>query len=436
MKQHWIFIAAGAAFSPMGFAASLQDYYCNPTPCYEYAPTPCIDCECFIPKYLLLQGCDTFVSVDVLYWFAREKNLYYAVDGTMVSTGTERAPADTELFLFGYVADKYKTLETKWAPGVRVGAGWSSECNDWDAEISWTYYHNEKKNSTSVPPFAFQNRSPPMLMAMPGPGQSALLNPWADQSALFPITAANPPNSSRVVFFPRIDAKWTLTLNSIDLDIGRTFWVRECFTFRPYAGIRGAWTRTQFETKSLYINTVSGSSGATALQTATDLTAINRFTDHFWGVGMHVGIEPTWIFCCNWSLFADFNAALIYGKARSKKREDYQGSVLTTPATSAPNGFVNYDHDPSLSFFSMQPIFDLGMGIRWEQSWCCERFYSAIALSWEQSIWPESNFRESNFGLNAQGDGGQQMESLAVGFVGQDSTLFYGGPVLRVRFDF
>jgi hypothetical protein len=434
MKQQWIFVGAGVALSSLCFADAWEESCCLPAPCYE--PEPCINCQCYLPVYQPVQGCDTFVFVDVLYWFAKEKNFYYSVDGTMVSVGNQANP---EVFFFSYAPDKYKTFKTKWAPGVRVGAGWSSGCNDWDVGIDWTYYHNEKKNRASTAPFGFVSVSSPSILAMPAPGQSALINPWVNQVALAPISSSN-PSTTRLVVFPRVHAKWELLLNSIDLDIGRTFWVRECFTFRPYMGVRGAWIKTHFETKSEYINTQSGSVGATPIETAVDVTARDRFIDHLWGVGAHLGIEPMWMFCDAWAIFGDFNIALICGQSHSKKKEKYQGSILTTPITSAPNGFVNYHHHSSREFFSMQPIFDLRLGIQWKQSWCCDQYHTEIDLSWEQHIWPESHFRINNFGWNTQTDNiaisGQQIEVNPLGFEGQVSTLIYGGPVLRVRFDF
>jgi hypothetical protein len=451
MKHQWIFVGAVTALSSLGFAETLQDDYDAPTyeyepepdeyeaePQYELLALPCIDCQCYSPIYLPLRGCDAFVSVDFLYWFAREKNLYYAIEGTMVSSGTDRSSTGAESFFSTFAPDKHKTLETGWGPGVRVGAGWSTDWNDWDSQVIWTYYHKEKKSSTSTAPFVFASKSTPILFDMPGPGQSALINPWTNQSALFTISATNPPSSTKMVFFPRIHAKWTLTLNTIDLDIGRTFWFRDCFTFRPYMGVRGAWTKTQFATKSIYLNTQTGTLGTTPVQTATDLTVKDRFTNRFWGVGIHLGIEPTWTFCCDWSIFADLNAALIYGQAKTTKKENYQGSVITLP--SAADGFENHNHHSTLSDFSMQSIFDLALGIRWEQSWCCDRYHSEIDLSWEHHIWPENTFRITTFGWSDRLDNnivnGARVGALPIGFEGQVSTLVYGGPVLRVRFDF
>ncbi|NGX59140.1 MAG: hypothetical protein KR126chlam3_00287 [Chlamydiae bacterium] len=63
---------------------------------------------------------------------------------------------------------------------------------------------------------------------------------------LLPLITAQ----GQIVSFDKIQAKWQLDFHSIDLEIGRKYWLSKCFNLRPYAGLRGAWTKTTFRTQS------------------------------------------------------------------------------------------------------------------------------------------------------------------------------------------
>jgi hypothetical protein len=456
-------ITLAIALSQLGFA-DMYEECCPPPPCYE--PPRCINCECYVPIDQPVAGCDTFVSVDFLYWFARERNLCYAIEGEMLSSGSVIASAgrfgNTNAVSTAYSPEKYKALNTKWDPGVRVGLGWASDCNDWDVGIDWTYYHNEKKNAVSADPFAFPASRdnfgvPQGLFPIPTIGQSALFSPWVNQAALVGATsttsARNFSTLPLILFFTHVSAKWDLTLNNIDLDIGRTFWFRNCFSFRPYAGIRGSWAKTRFQIHSDLVEnpsiTIVDNLGTTVINIIdSDLRLKDRFIDRFWGVGILLGISPNWYICHDWSIFADFAASLIYGKSSSKKRENYSGFLNTLSDTggsvATETATADFKHSSRRSFFAMQPIFDLALGLRFEKSWCCNRYYTEFDLAWEHHIWIENNYRMINFATQAQTDnGGGIISSTATlfqgfsgGYDGVSSTLDFGGPVLRVRFDF
>ncbi len=337
---------------------------------------------------------------------------------------------------------KSRFIGTKWSPGVRAEVGWGSDCNDWDLGLDWTYFRNQRTSRSSVPIFSFINPNTNSIVLFPGPEQSALVNPWVNQAA---ITFFAPTPFS--LFFPDVKASWRLSLNDITLSMGRTFWLRHGFALRPYAGVRGAWTKTRFQTKSLFQTslTVAASDEAGSALTDIDLLTKDRFIDRFWGAGLHLGIKPSWYFCSHWSIFANFDAALIYGKSRSQKKENYQGSLSGFVETFLPiqPAFTSYNTVAFKSaFFSMQPIFDLALGLRFEKSWCCGRYHSEIDLAWEHHLWLENNYRTIDLNpVTSAPTGnpttpGTSFLAANAGNIGISTTLEYGGPILRVRFDF
>jgi len=372
--------------------------------CCVPEPEPCIDCVCYTPQFYELQ-CDwgAFVSLDFLYWYARESNLAYALKVLDVTISTPGVAPEERIF----APKNYEHLDTKWDPGVRLGLGWNSECDGWDYYLTWTYFHNTKSDSVSVPNFGIDDD-----FFIPAPGEFALINPWLNGSL---------SRDTNVQTFTKIKAKWTLSFNSIDLELGRKYWLSPCFTLRPYAGLRGAWTSTNFRTKSTRtFDTISAG--------FVDQDFKDRFKNRYWGVGFFGGLQPNWYFCQNFIFFANLDAALIWGKAKMTKDESFIETEDTTLV-------INYKNDSRDSFYKMQAILDLAIGLRWEECWCCDRYRTALDLGWEHHIWFNHNTRtktvdqfeltESTFTSR----GFRNFEEVT------DDTMF-GGFVLRGRFDF
>ncbi len=445
MKNPLAIIGVVIALSELGFATSYEDpSYLSPP---SHQTNSCIHCESYVPLYQPVAGCDTFVSIEALYWFARERTFYYAIQGTQLPIGELLGypTAQSSTPLFTILNQRGKSLGTTWSPGVRAEIGWGSDCNDWDLELNWTYFHNQKTKSCSVPSFGFLQEGVDEFEVFPGPEQSAIFNPWANQAPLVVLLDPAVANlgGTPAVYFQYVKANWRLTLNDISLSIGRTFSMRNGLTFRPYAGMRGAWTKTQFQTKSLLQRNVTFP-GIT--QRYVNLILRDRFIDRFWGVGVHLGIEPSWYFCSSWSIFGNFDAALIYGTARSKKKEYYRdrGSETILHGALFTAFFENYNRVAfKSSYSSMQPIFDLTLGLRFDQSFCSGRYHSEIDLAWEHHLWLENNSRmqTADGELQEFQAGADPFSNLFVEGVSPraqlvSSTLNYGGPILRVRFDF
>lgn len=385
-------------------------------PCCVPEPKKCIDCECYTPKYYDLQ-CDMglFASVDFLYWFARETDLEYAVKVTNVRP-TSPLPFGTDALT--PLSTQY--LDTKWDPGFRVGLGWNGKCDGWDLYLNWTYYHNKKSNSTSVPA-SYINQGDTRF---PAPGQNALINPWLDANSI----------AATLFSFDRISAHWMLNLNQIDLELGRRFWLSESFSLRPYTGIRGAWTKTTFRTNSF--RNVANLITTAVIPIPGPFNFKDQFINHAWGVGILGGIQPVWHFTSNFQLFSNVEAALIFGKLRSRKNELYHvGASL----------FNNNWHS---NYFGMQTILDLALGLRWEETWSCDRYRTALDIGWEQHIWFNFNQRSKTIDPFFSSIAAFNPTPLPlspvitpplVGFSDIEkisSDLMLGGLVVRARFDF
>lgn len=284
---------------------------------------------------------------------------------------------------------KVETYDTGWDPGVRVGLGYNSRCDGWDSVIRWTWYQNTEKTSATTP-FTTSTDGDPLF-------ETGVIYPYG-------------PGSFFLVG-NTLSGKWKLTFNQIDWELGRKYWLSRCFTLRPYAGVRGAWTKT---TLTSSLRTPSEPSG-TAGQSFN--SADGKITSKLWGVGLLGGIQPNWYFCSNFILYSNFNAALLWGDSDLKNdltifTQDDDG----TQQTIANN--ITYKNT------KMAAMIDLGLGLRWEETWCCDRYRTALDIGWEHHIWFE------------HADRPKAVTGQSLSLIDSTGNLIYGGLVVRAQFDF
>ncbi|NGX59142.1 MAG: hypothetical protein KR126chlam3_00289 [Chlamydiae bacterium] len=269
-----------------------------------------------------------------------------------------------------------------------------------------------------------------------------LINPWINASF-------HGDTEAPFLSFDKINAKWRLSFNSVDLELGRKYWLSKCFNLRPYAGLRGAWTRTTFRTKSLrnisFEIEIKPNIGPDILSDEVlDANFKDRFKTRNWGAGLLGGIQPTWYFCSNFALYSNLDMALLWGECENKKREKYQTITISTkisPNQGDPITFTDpsYRNLSKSKFFQMNAILDLAIGLRWEEYWCCEQYRSTFDIGWEHHIWFDHNHRNKSsdffFSIPSRQDGTPEVN----GFRAYDEVtgnLCYGGLVVRLRFDF
>ena len=394
--------------APKEQSGCCNNCFCSPCCCNSCTPKPkkCIDSEAYTPQYYDLQ-CDwgVFVDVEFLYWYSREKNLSYGLE--VVGVTPVASPEElTTVFSF---PKSYKDLKASWDPGVRIGIGLNSECDGWDYYFSWTYLHSSKTQTSSGHPGA---TDPTIFTA----GETLILNPWVE-SAFF-----------ETPFFDKVKAKWDLRLNIFDLEIGRRYWLSKCFTLRPYVGIRGAWTETNFE----LFSTIGPISDFFENQSES---STDKYNNEVWGVGLLGGFQPSWHFTPCFSFFGNVSVSALWGDFKSDKKTVIKivGEVGETEF--AIVGLNQADRDTS----KMQALIDLGIGFRWEDTWCCDRYRTSVDLGWEHHMW-------INHGAYSRtiGQGGGPFNPLATtpqsiyptSYVNNVTDLGYGGIVIRARFDF
>lgn len=372
--------------------------YCEMEETIDYCePNETIDCVCYTPAFYDLDcDCGLIFDVEFLYWYARETNLAYAVKFAMlpeIDPPTNFNPNPSELAF----PSSYRHLKANWDPGGRVGIGFNSSCDGWDYYFNWTYIHNKSSSSTSAE-FAGD---------IPETAESGVLDLWQN-------TGLNP-------IYDKVSATWRLNFNQVDFELGRKYWLSPCFNLRPYAGLRGVWTRTNFNVK--------GALGPKEIANVfTKESVKDKFKNTNWGAGLLAGLQPTWYFCSGFGLYGNIDGALLWGEFVGKKKNRYIDSLTVSNTVGSSIDISNKSKE---EFYSLKTLLDLGIGLRLEGSLRSNRCRAALDLGWEHHIWFDHGLRHKPIASFTDGN----FEYFA-NTVDIESNLVYGGLVARLRFDF
>lgn len=380
---------------------------CQPCEKCEPAPEKCVDCVCYNPQFYNLQcDCGLFGFVDVLVWYARETNLPFAMEFTSLLLPEPTDESST--VLIGAPRNVFYN-DAAWDPGFRIGIGYNSQCDGWDVSLYWTYYHNKETDKVSSGLTSLATGTTDIIF-LPQEEQSLLINPW--------VNASFGPYFDGAITFDEVSARWSLNYNQIDLELGKKYWVSQCFNVRPFTSLRAAWTRTRFLTNS----------------SRNNVNLFFNFQDEFknrnWGIGFSAGIEPAWYIWGNFAIFAKLDAALLWGEFKGTNNEDYSYERLIT------TDIVNWTFTNSsvARFYKMMPILDVGIGLRWEERWWKNRIRSSFDFGWENHIWFDHGVKNATLDPIQVTTTTPDINSFRT-FNANFGNLEYGGFVFRAKFD-
>lgn len=341
------------------------------------------------PDYGPLPGhrVDFVLDAEFLWWFANMSNTDYALKRVGALQNSESQTVITP-------ATEKEEFLWHWDPGLRVGIG-SVTCHDgWDAYANWTYFHTRASESNRAAPFtdAFNDINV---------GTIVYTSPW------FFTPHDNP--------YSHIKAEIGLNFNQVDLEKGRHFWISKNLSLRPSYGLRGYWTRITMSVK--------GNNDLVA-QTVEDGTTVEEKTkmkQKSWGVGLLAGLENVWHFYSYFSVFATADISLTYGKVKTDKK--MTGLEDPEQLDDRLRLFRTKFRD---SFYRIQPVFDLAMGLRFESTFLNDRFRALIDLGYEYHyLYDHIQFVRGTVNNSATTD-----------LVEANGDLSMSGLVLRGRFEF
>lgn len=312
---------------------------------------------------VIKNGADVFFTAELLVLKAHEDDLAYAIE-------TTAAPVAN-----GPNVGHAKHFSGKWGVGVRLGLGYNMGHDGWDIGLYWTHYNR----STG------QHKESGDCCA-PCPCPSFF------QPVYFPKDYAYSPLSTPNIFVTEAEGKkWKLSLNILDLELGREFFVSKWMTVRPHIGLRSAWIQQKFKIEYEQVTVGDGTNffagnGSTAGTLSTLLPGAREdlvnMKNNFWGIGLRGGLDTNWGLGAGFSLYGKLALAILWGHMHvNQKHTLHSGTTTTTlQITNVKNNFQ-----------ICRPTADLMLGVRWDTTFSDDSWGMGVNLGWEQHYFWSQN---------------------------------------------
>ena len=303
-------------------------------------------------------GQNLFVTGDLLFWQASEDGLEFVVDNKHSTTAVIHGSADGPHF--------------GWDFGFRVGMGYNLKHDQWDLYLNFTHYHGNAESTKT-----------------------------ADAGgALFPLWQS-PFMAPDGGYVTHAKANWAITMNMADFELGRDFYVGRWLSFRPFLGLKGGTIQEKYHIEY---------SGGTAVPEGDEDQI--HMTNHFWGVGVRLGVDSLWNFTKEWGLYGNGALSLLPGQYNIQQKEKFE-------RTSSPS-FKIQDH------ISMTLTFaELSLGLQWDHMFAKDRYHLGMKLGWELNLLFDHNLFMKLVSATAPGI-----------FTQSDGDLSFQGLTFGLRFDF
>lgn len=283
------------------------------------------------------------LSFDVLYWQLKAGGTEYCyTDNTNTSTEPYALVNGADLPINGSLKD---IDFGKWEWGFRAGLGYNFEHGEWDAYLNYTYFNESSSSHTSTETSGTVYVQPDMSTVLANPSSTGFSAPYA-----------------AVRFVNKATSQYKFSLNRIDLELGRDFFVARHLALRPHIGLMTAWIR-QHQT-SRYTGLDLGNNTATVYN-----------QNHFWGIGPRGGINTKWYLCNGFHIMGNMSGALTYGRFDMS----YQRQFSLVPTTN------QLDLDADMHRFT--PNAQMQLGIGYDSPLSCDTQRISIWLGWDIQYW-------------------------------------------------
>lgn len=227
-------------------------------------------------------------------------------------------------------------------PGFRVGIGYRVPCSNWDFQLAWTRLHQKIGSSVN------SDENGIIPLEFPAAIVFGFINRDVNEFA----------------FANRAHCHWHFEYDTIDLEVGKTCCLSNCFIFRPYAGVRAVSIKQKQELEYF------GFSVDDVPVTVQDVKKNN-----FHGIGPSFGLDFSWEFYSGFNLTSDISAALICGKF----------NVNDKRALALDPNFINFEiKNPKK--WHVRPVVDASIGFDW-RSCFCEQYHVLIGVYYETQYW-------------------------------------------------
>ncbi len=235
--------------------------------------------------------------------------------------------------------------------GFRVGLGVHLPHDHWDIYVNYTRFvpdASESRHGSFYPLFLFQGTGAP---------QGATVS--------------------------EAHAHWKIEFQTVDVEIGRAYYIAKTLTFRPFFGLKGAWINQEakFRYRGGFIP------HGQAFRT--------EFDNDFKGAGPLIGIESNWVLGAGFNFFGDIATALIIGQFFDKQEQRQLDGAKVV--------------DLNTDFHLLSPTVQIAAGIAWDRNFRRDRLHFGLSAGFETQYWWGQNqseqFTDDHFPIYVRGKG-------------------------------
>jgi hypothetical protein len=330
------------------------------------------------------------VSGSFLYWKAFEDNLEY---GNLLSLGSSPI-----------INTKNKDLSYKWGQGGQMALGYIfGDREQWQLAAEYTFFGPPKSkgsNSSNLPDQFRPN--------------------WAQ--------------GSTGLFSTSSSASWKLNFNTLDLDLGRDFFISQWISINPFFGLRGAWIYQNYKAKYLgnYTAQRDGNLGSLTFNRENSV----KMRTSFEGLGIKFGSDFLFHLDRAFSLFGSLGGSAIFGYVNTKTITDV--SYLTSDVDETTVILAPLQGRGKENMQRIRTSLETQIGFEWETFWNdeCNRF--ALSATYAFNVWFDQNhFMNSYFTALAEEDfEGWRVDANPARTEIVGGNLQLQGLTLKAQFDF
>ncbi len=377
------------------------------------------------------------MDLTFIYWQAYMDGLEYGIsedvnsylEGIILPTTIQpfNDPQTGTNFTSAYLDDRKMSFH--WDPGFKLAIGTIfGERDQWDLILNWTWIQNKAKGNfngdtsftqdlTSI----LDERLPLIFMIPPASDPKVITPSWGP--ALLGGQAANATSN------------WRMIYNTLDLELGRNFFLEDNITLRPHIGVRAASIHQHVNARYYSILNIADYTlfgdpvPASAFST---YSPYNNFKgrNHFDGVGLRGGLDVNWNFVEHFDVYGKLSSALLYG--RFSVNEKFKSLAIITSADEGlldePNFVFSDGNDVTINdnYHAIRATLQAALGLTWHTDFNDDKQHLFVSVGYEFNEWFDQN-ELRQFNLDTPTD------LFNIPFVNDDGFLEYSATFSEVQ---
>lgn len=312
------------------------DKKCKPMRCGYNAPAKFNGCGCY----------EFYTRASFIYMQPIEEGLTVGLTTTNTPSHINDGP-----FLGSDIHD----MDFDFKPGFKVGVGLGSDYDNWDVYLGYTWFHiTECKNINP-----------------PKDGRLFYYYWFSDQ---------NLEDAGNTFTSLNVKGRWNLSMDIVDLELSRSYYVGKQLIFKPVIGLRGDWIDQSMNVQA---------------DTSPFGEKESKNKSESWALGARMGLDTKWRLCYGFKIFGSCFASLLY--------TDYQ-KVLKDEDAIDPTLYNESKYlSASSKFHCLREYLEFSLGLGWGTCLCKNKNYIDVSLGYDFNVFFNQNmmrFFSDAFSLN------------------------------------